>query len=120
MEITSAKLETYRKTSRALVAVQQEQLERRQQSAWDVARRASAILKEQFGASRVVIFGSTLHPERFHYRSDIDLAVWDIKEYFRAVAVLLDIDPSFEFDLIPIEDARLAILELIKEEGVDL
>jgi len=56
----------------------------------------------------------------FHAHSDIDLLVWDIQHYYRAVAHLLDLDPEINFDLIPIEDARPAILELVEKEGLDL
>jgi hypothetical protein len=66
------------------------------------------------------VFGLLLHPEMFHFRSDIDLGVWDIQSYFRAVSRLMDIDPEIEFDLVPVEDARSGILEVIEQEGVDL
>lgn len=66
------------------------------------------------------MFGSLLHPDRFHLRSDIDLGVWGVQSYFRAVSRLLDIDPEIEFDLVPIEDARPGTLSIIQKEGVDL
>lgn len=119
-QITPSQLEVYRKTAREREAALQIQFMARRQHAWEIAHQAALILKEEFGVSRVVLFGSLLHPERFHCRSDIDLAVWDIQKYFRAVARLMDIDPQFEFDLVPIEDARPAILAIIQQEGVDL
>ena len=61
----------------------------------------------------MVLFGSLLHPELYHARSDIDLAVWDIQHYFKAVEQLIDLDPEIEFDLAPVEDARPGILALI-------
>jgi hypothetical protein len=36
------------------------------------------------------------------------------------VAHLLDLDPEINFDLIPIEDAKPAIRELIEKEGIEL
>jgi hypothetical protein len=66
------------------------------------------------------VFGSLLHPELFHFRSDIDLGVWDIQNYFRAVSRLMDLDPEIDFDLVPVEDARPGILAVIEKEGVDL
>ena len=53
-------------------------------------------------SSRLVVFGSLVHRELFHLRSDIDLGVWDIQNYFPAVSRLMDLDPEFEFDLVPI------------------
>jgi len=66
------------------------------------------------------LFGSLLHPELYHFRSDIDLAVWDIQHYFRAVVRLLDLDPEFDFDLVPFEDARPGIIAVIERAGIDL
>lgn len=68
----------------------------------------------------MVVFGSLQHQELFHLRSDIDLAVWNIQDYFRAVSRLMDINPEFEFDIVPIEAARPRILTVIAQEGVDL
>jgi predicted nucleotidyltransferase len=120
IQITPSQMEKYRLAARAREAELNHELAARHQRAWEIARQAAKILKEEFGASRVVLFGSLLHPELFHLRSDIDLAVWDIQHYFRAVSRLIDIDPEFEFDLVPIEDARPRIFEIIQQEGVEL
>jgi predicted nucleotidyltransferase len=120
VQITPEQMEIYRASAHAREAMLKMQLGARRQRAWEVARQAALILKEEFGASRVVVFGSLLHAERFHWRSDIDLGVWDIQHYFRAVARLMDLDPEIEFDLIPIEDARPGILAVIQQEGIDL
>lgn len=118
--LTPAQLEIYRQAARQREAEQKKLLEERRQHAWDVARKASAQLKAEFGASRVVVIGSLLHPSLFHMRSDIDLVVWDVQRYFRAVAFLMDLDTSLHFDLIPAEDATPAILSLVEQEGVEL
>ena len=94
----------------------------RYQCAWNVARQAAVILKEQFGAQRVVIFGSALFAHRFHLHSDVDLAVWGLDEklYYRAVARLLDIEPTIPVDLVEAESASPAMLARIEAEGVVL
>ena len=120
VQITPEQMEKYRASARAREATLKIEFEARRQRAWEVARQAALILKDEFGVSRVVVFGSLLHTERFHWRSDIDLAVWDIQHYFRAVARLMDLDPEIEFDLVPFEDARPGILAVIQEEGIDL
>jgi predicted nucleotidyltransferase len=120
MDVTSAQLERYRRSAREREAARKRQLAARRGRAWEVAHRAADLLKREFGATRVVIFGSLIHPELFHVHSDIDLAVWDIQHYYRAVAHLLDLDPEVNFDLVPIEDAKPAILELIEKEGIEL
>ena len=120
IQITPPQLEIYRKTARERQARLRIQLDERQQHAWEIARQAAKILKDEFGASRVVVFGSLLHPQLFHLRSDIDIAVWDIRSYFRAVSRLMDLDPEIEFDLVPVEDARPGIMAVIEQEGKEL
>ncbi len=117
MALTPIELETYRKSAQKLQQEQKLRLRERRKKALELAHVAATILKEEFGASKVVVFGSILHPEQFHWRSDIDLAVWDLQEFFRAVARLLDLDPEFTFDLVPVEDAKPGILAIIHKEG---
>ena len=93
---------------------------------WDRARqlanRAAAMLRSRFSAERVVAFGSLVDPELFHARSDIDLAVWGLKErdYYRAVGVLQALDPDFSIDLIMFEDAPVELQQIILNTTVEL
>lgn len=118
IQITPSQLEIYRKSAREREASLRKQVDERYRRAWELAHLAASILKDEFGVSQVVVYGSMVHPELFHLRSDIDLAVWDIQDYFRAVSRLMDLDPEFEFDLVPVEDARPGILAVITKEGV--
>ena len=99
-----------------------EQARMRMDKARQVASRAAAVLKTEFSVERVVVFGSLVDPELFHNRSDIDLAVWGIKErdYSRAVGVLQSIDPEFSIDLIVFEDAVAGLQRTILRNGVEL
>jgi predicted nucleotidyltransferase len=54
------------------------QMKARQQEGWQAAHQAAQVLKQEFGAQRVVLFGSMLAPERLTWHSDIDLAFWGI------------------------------------------
>jgi len=120
--IPSEKMAVYRETARRRAQAHREALEARCARALALAQRASQILKEEFHVSRVVLFGSTLTPDFFHERSDIDLAVWGIDErqYLRAVGRLLDLDPAFEFDLVEFEAALPRLQASIQNEGVEL
>lgn len=62
-------------------------LEGRWADAWDVARAAAQLLREDFAAQRVVVFGLLTHQAWFGPASDIDLAAWDIPpaQYYRLV-----------------------------------
>jgi predicted nucleotidyltransferase len=69
-KITAEQMETYRATARRRQQERAYELEARRQRAWVVAEKASRLLKEQFGAKRVVVFGSLNVPKRFHRYSD--------------------------------------------------
>jgi len=119
---TSTDIAIYLRTAQARARERHKQLEVRRRRATEIAAAAATILKQDYQAHRVVLFGSVIHPQRFHSRSDIDLAVWglDGREYYRAVARLLSLDPSFEVDLVQMEYARPLLRQTILREGVPL
>ena len=121
-EISSEQMAVYRATARQRHQQKVRDLALRHQRAWVVAKQASQLLKEQFGAERVAVFGSVLSDRRFHQRSDVDLAVWglDEKVYYRAVSRLLDLDTTISVDLIETELAPPALQAIIEREGVTL
>lgn len=90
--------------------------------AWDVARRAARILREKYGATRIRVFGSILHPERFHAGSDIDLAVEGVTvtDYWDAVAEVFLLDEAIKVDLVDPDSCSPAVWSIVEEEGVDL
>ena len=97
-----------------------EQMKQRQKRGWEIARQCARVLKEQFGVSRVVLFGSMLNPEEMSPRSDIDLAVWDLpeSELFRAGAAI-ERGHEFSVDLVEAQKAKPHIRKAI-EKGVEL
>lgn len=121
-QITDVQMAVYRAAARRRQQQQQRKLELRLGQGWKVAQAAGHLLKQQFGAQRVVIFGSLLHPQRFHERSDVDLAVWGLDErvYYRAVSRLLDLEPAIPVDLVQVEFAPSNLLMVIESEGVPL
>ena len=94
--------------------------ERRRQ-AWRVARRAGQMLREQFGASKVVVFGSLAHGW-FTPWSDIDLAAWGIlpDRFYVAVAAVTGFSAAFRVDLLDPETCRPVLREALEREGVEL
>jgi len=86
--------------------------------AWQVAN-AAALLRARYGATRVVVFGSLAQPDRFHVRSDVDLAVWGIDErlYLRAVADVTALDAAVLVDLVRAEEATPSLLATIEQKG---
>jgi uncharacterized protein len=120
MQISPEMMETYRRSARERSRQRQKELDERRERAWKVARQSAEILKSEFGADRVVLYGSTIHPELYHLRSDVDLAAWNVQHYFKAVARLLDLDPEIEVNLAPVEDVRPELLTVIDREGIEL
>ncbi|MGB9792774.1 MAG: nucleotidyltransferase family protein [Thermacetogeniaceae bacterium] len=90
--------------------------------AWQVAVRAAAILKERYGAKKVVVFGSLVDRSRFTRWSDVDLAAWGIPDerFYAAVGAVTGISEKFKVDLLDPEDCRASLRRAIESEGVEL
>ena len=104
------------------VAAETNQVSERWNRALDTARQVAQMLREKYGATRIVIFGSLAHRLWFGPRSDIDLAVWGIpaNRFYQAVATATGFSPDFEIDLVDPDDCRPALRQVIEVEGIDL
>ncbi len=107
--------------------VRREQARRRQRReraarALAAAQAAADLLRQRYSVTRVRAFGSILHPERFHERSDVDLAVEGLapQDYLSAWAVVNGPGAEFEIDLVDLGDCHRYIVEAVEREGVDL
>jgi uncharacterized protein len=110
-------MQSYILSARAKEQGRYQALENRRSQAFLVARSAAEILRFEFGATRIVLFGSVLcdpGDRSFHLESDIDLAAWGINDrlYFKAVGKLQGLS-EFAIDLVDPEDAPPYILEAI-------
>lgn len=122
-QVTDEEMAVYRAGAR-----RREEQERRQQAqrahqrAWMLAQRAAVLLKERFGARRVVLFGSLARRDLFHHRSDIDLAVEGIRsqDFWQAWSALDTLGSEFEIDLVDIETASPTLRLEIEREGMRL
>jgi hypothetical protein len=81
------------------------------------------LLREDFGAQRVLVFGSLAEAEGAYFdaRSDIDIAAWGIAsdDYFLAVARLLRATGEFGADLVRMEACPDYLLHAIEVHGVE-
>jgi predicted nucleotidyltransferase len=118
--ISPEQMAIYRSTARQRQQQYEVELAERHRRAWEVAQQAGQLLKADFQAQKVAVFGSILTPGRFHERSDVDLAVWGLAEprYYRAVSRLLDLDPIISVDLVEAEFASPGLMRVIEREGV--
>mgnify|MGYP000745874595 CR=1 FL=1 len=93
--------------------------EMRRERAWESARRIAACLRGEFGATRVLVFGSLARQGRFDQWSDIDIAVSGIaaRDFYAAVARALGLS-EFQLDVVDLEDCAASLREIISREGV--
>jgi predicted nucleotidyltransferase len=121
-KIAPEKLAEYKRSARLREERRQHANFRRRQAAWVAARQAARILKEEFGATRVIVYGSLVHGLWFGPRSDIDLAAEAISpaEFWRAWCALDRIDCSFEINLVASESASESLRKAIEQEGIEL
>ena len=112
----------YRRAALARAGTREREAEQRRQAAWALARRAAQLLREEFGATRVVAFGSLAHGAWFGPHSDIDLAVEGIppQAFWRAWCALDRLDPTVEIDLVAIESAPARLRDEIAAQGAAL
>jgi len=103
-------------------AAQSKYLKERRAKAIELAQKASFLLRRQYGAKRVVVFGSLARTKAFHEWSDIDLAAWGIApdKFFSAVAAVTGLSPDFKIDLVEPDTCRAAVRASIEEHGIEI
>ncbi|MDX2255517.1 MAG: nucleotidyltransferase domain-containing protein [Pseudanabaenaceae cyanobacterium bins.39] len=117
--VDADKMYSYILAARKREQARQESLRQLQSRGIETAKQAARILRQQFRATRVVLFGSMLQP-KIHADSDIDLAVWNLSksDYFQAIGKLQGLS-EFAIDLIEAENASDYIVEAIAQ-GIEL
>ncbi len=115
-------IDIYLNTARRKKKQQHRKLLLREERAWDAARRASALLKERFRASKVVIFGSLVHKGSFTPWSDVDIAAWGIspQDTFRAIGTVMEVASDIDVNLVDVGTCRPSLLTVIEEEGIEI
>ena len=122
VKVGQQQMALYRATAKRRWEQEQPELARRRERAWQVARHAASMLRDRFGATRVVAFGSLVHPNCFTRWSDVDIAAWGIRpqDTFRAIGTALDTDSELEVNLVDVGAYRPEVLAAIEQGGVDL
>jgi len=122
LQVTDEEMAVYRATARRREEREHRDRARRAQHAQALARQAAALLRDQFGAERAILFGSLARRDSFHRRSDIDLAVEGIssRDFWRAWSALEALGNEIEINLVDVKDASPALRLEIEREGVEL
>jgi predicted nucleotidyltransferase len=121
-ELTPEEVAAYRAAARRRGEQEQRELALREKRAWALARRAATLLREEFEAERVVVFGSLVHTSCFTPWSDVDIAAWGIdpQDTFRAIGIVMDMDADIELNLVDVGTCSLSLRTTIEREGVAL
>ena len=119
---TDLTAEQIRAAVREREAARRAALAERRQRAWALARQAAELLKTQFGATRVVVFGSLNRPEIFNEYSDVDIAAWGLssKDWLRAIGAVQDLSDDIPLNLVDMNIVRPELAIVIEREGVAL
>jgi len=90
------------------------------QRAWTVAHRLAAVLYQDYGASKVAVFGSLAEREWFTKHSDIDIVVWGVS-YNRCLDALWeteDLGSEFKIDIINFKTINRSFREKILSHAI--
>lgn len=98
------------------------EIKARWEKAWELIPKLSKLLRDEYGAEKVQVFGSAIKLEYFSITSDIDLAVWGIpaNRYFLAATAADEFDEAFSVDVVDVRFCRLSLLKVIEAEGIDV
>ena len=116
--VPAEQIAIYRKTAEQNLQNSYVQREKRREKAWRLVQLASSLLKEKFGATKVMVFGSLIHEDCFTLWSDVDIAAWGLStlDTFKAMGEVRELDESIEIKLIDINVCQASLLERILKE----
>lgn len=120
--MTDDQLAAYRATAELRRSEEAGLRSQRLERAWQAAHEGARILRECFGASGVIVFGSLHDEEWFGPTSDIDLAASGLRseDYFAAVAAVQGLLREFEVDLVDLDRCPPTLREAVLSSGVAL
>jgi len=122
MTISEAQFDLYVRGLRQRDAQRKQRLSKRQEQARQIAISAANVLKSEFAATKVILFGSLAHGAWFRGNSDIDLAAVGIpaKLFWRAWVTISKLSTDIEINLIDLADAKQSLVSEIELTGVEL
>ncbi|MGK7959470.1 nucleotidyltransferase family protein [Crocosphaera sp.] len=121
-DLSLDKLLIYRETAKNNWQKTRQQREHRLKKAWELVDLSKTVLKENFGVTKVMVFGSILNENCFNLASDVDIAAWGISpiDTFKAMGELRELDDEIEVNLVDINACSQQLKEKILQEGRDV
>jgi len=122
LQISPEQMEQYKRTARARWQTDRQRQDARRERARQLVHQAAEMLKREYGAHRIVLFGSLTHPDRFTQWSDVDLAAWGLTpaNWLRAIGAVRALSNEVELNLVDIECCSPELLAAIERDGVPL
>ena len=120
--LTPEQWEEYRQGTRRRIQAEREALVAREHLAWELARQAATLLRAEFQANRVLIFGSLIRPGDFTPWSDVDIAASGIamKDTLRAMEAVSDLSCEIPVNLVDMAACSASLKAHIEAEGQPL
>lgn len=121
-DLSLDKLLIYRETAKNNWQKTRQQREHRLKKAWELVDLSKTVLKEKFGVTKVMVFGSILNENCFNLASDVDIAAWGISpiDTFKAMGELRELDDEIEVNLVDINVCSQQLKKKILQEGQDV
>ena len=90
------------------------------QRAWKTAHQIAAMLYQDFGATRVAVFGSLAERNWFTQLSDIDIVAWGISmdAYWDVYGKVVYFDATFNIDFVTFEETKGLFRERLQRQAV--
>jgi predicted nucleotidyltransferase len=118
VDLTAEEVAQYRDAARR-ERVRREELRRtREHRAQELAGQAANLLRERFGATRVVLFGSLARGD-FSLWSDVDIAVWgtDPGRWLDVIWDVFELAADIDVNVVIAEGASPGLLATVEREG---
>jgi predicted nucleotidyltransferase len=121
-EFTAEEIAVYRATALRRQQAEREAVAVRERRARELAHEAADLLRREFHADRVFLFGSLIHPGCFHSRSDVDVAAdgIDSLDTLEAMEMVHDLSDEIEVNLVDLNACRASLRATIEREGQPL
>jgi predicted nucleotidyltransferase len=121
-ELTAEQFEAYRLGARRRVEADLLALAARERQARRLAEQAAALLRDEFHADRVLLFGSLIHPGCYTAWSDVDVAASGIdpRDTLRAMEAVGNLSREIPVNLVDMTACSASLRRRIEAEGVPL
>lgn len=92
------------------------------QRAWQIVYEISELLYDEYGATKVAVFGSLTEPIGFTKSSDIDIAVWGLSDdmHTKAYDKVMDRNTGFKIDLINFDMMKGYFRERVQQHAIPI